>query len=248
MSFKDYFSRQAADYARFRPRYPAAMFEFLVALASQRDVALDCATGNGQAAVALAQYFRRVIATDASAKQIANAEQHERIEYRIALAETSGLEADTIDLIMVAQALHWFDVEAFNAEARRLLKRGGILAVSCYNLLTIAPEIDAVVNRFYFDVVGPCWPPERALIEREYRDLAFPFELLPCPEFAMGAHWSLQQLTGYLRTWSATQKFIAIRGYDPVEETERALSSVWGGPDRKRGVSWPLLLRVGRSD
>ena len=154
MSFKDHFSKQAADYARFRPRYPRELFEYLGGVAPSRALAWDCATGNGQAAVELAEVFERVIATDASEKQIANAQPYERVEYRTASAEESGLKSGTLDLTMVAQALHWFDQPRFYEEVRRVLKTNGVLAASAYNLLTIEPAINKVVNRYYHDVVG----------------------------------------------------------------------------------------------
>ena len=135
MTFKDHFSKQAADYAKFRPQYPPELFEYLGGIAPQRKLAWDCATGNGQAAIALASVFERVIATDASEAQIANAEAHAHVEYRVAPAENSGIESDTIDLVMVAQALHWFDLDRFYAEVMRLLKPGGIFAASASQIL-----------------------------------------------------------------------------------------------------------------
>lgn len=247
MTFKDHFSRQASGYAQFRPSYPRAMFEFLASLTTERRLAWDCATGNGQAAIGLADVFERVIATDASAAQIANAIPHQRVEYRVAPAEASGLEPHAFDLVMVAQALHWFDVPAFNAEAERVLKPGGILALVCYTFLKIAPEIDAVVNRFYSDVVGPYWPPERTLIENGYRDLPFPFAQIPTPSFRIEVRWSVEQLAGYLRSWSATQKFITARGVDPVDDLMVELRKAWGNAEAERLVTWPLVLRVGRA-
>src|SRR5437867_9645499 len=165
MTFKDHFSRQAADYAKFRPGYPQELFQYVGSVAPSRQLAWDCGTGNGQAAVGLASVFDRVIATDASEKQITNAEPHQRVDYRVAPAENSGIKSETIDLIMVAQALHWFDLDRFYAEARRVLKPNGVLAASAYNLLHIEPAIDEVINRYYYDVVGPFWPPERKLVE-----------------------------------------------------------------------------------
>ncbi len=244
MCFKDHFSRQAAGYAKFRPRYPQKLFDYLRSIAPSRQVAWDCGTGNGQAAVGLASVFDRVIATDASEKQIANAESHEKVDYRVALAENSGIGSETIDLIMVAQALHWFDLDRFYAEARRVLKPGGILAASAYNLLHVEPAIDELVNRYYSEVVGPFWPPERKLVE-QFADLPFPFHRVDAPRFEMTAQWNLDHLLGYLRTWSSTQRFIAANGNDPLEQIIDDLRAAWGDSHQTRNVTWPLVLRIG---
>ena len=158
MSFKDHFSQQATDYARFRPQYPRALFEFIAANSPNEELALDCATGSGQAAVALTEFFKRVIAIDASAQQIANAQPNERVKYRVAPAEASGLCASSCDTITVGQALHWFRLDDFYAEAKRVLKPGGLLAAWTYDHLRISPEVDAVVRRYHDDIVGPFWP------------------------------------------------------------------------------------------
>lgn len=244
MSFKDHFSKQAGDYAKFRPRYPREMFEYLGSVASSRQLAWDCGTGNGQAAVGLASVFDRVIATDASENQITNAEPHGRVDYRVAPAENSGIGSGTIDLIMVAQALHWFHLDGFYAEVRRVLKPNGALAASAYNLLTIEPLVDEVVNRYYYEVVGSFWPPERKLVE-QFADLPFPFHEINPPKFEMTARWNLDHLLGYLRTWSSTQRFIATKGNDPLEQIADELRNVWGTPEQTRTVIWPLSLRIG---
>jgi SAM-dependent methyltransferase len=244
MTFKDHFSKQATDYAIFRPGYPQELFTYLGSVAPSRQLAWDCGTGNGQAAAGLASVFDRVMATDASEKQIANAQPHERVEYRVAPAENSGIESGTIDLIMIAQALHWFDLDRFYAEARRVLKPGGTLAASAYNLLHIEPAINQVVNRYYSEVVGPFWPPERKLVEN-FIDLPFPFHEIDPPKFEMTAHWNLEHLVGYLETWSSTQRFIAATGVDPLEQIGDELRTVWGDPQRTRKVRWPLTLRIG---
>jgi SAM-dependent methyltransferase len=245
MNFKDHFSKQSADYAIFRPRCPQELFTYLASVAPTRGLAWDCGTGNGQAAVGLASVFDRVIATDASEKQIANAEPHEHVEYRVAPAENSGIQSGTIDLIMVAQALHWFDLDRFYAEARRVLEPGGVLAASAYNLLHIDPAIDEVVNRYYYEVVGPFWPPERKLVE-QFADLPFPFREIDPPKFEMTAHWNLDHLLGYLRTWSSTQRFTATKGTDPLDQITDDLRRAWGKPQQTRSVSWPLVVRIGR--
>lgn len=245
MSFKDHFSKQAAAYAKFRPRYPRKLFDYLGSIAPSRQLAWDCGTGNGQAAGGLASVFDRVIATDASEKQIANARSHATIEYRVAPAENSDIGSETIDLILVAQALHWFDLDRFYAEVRCVLKPDGILAASAYNLLHIEKAIDEVVNRYYHKVVGPFWPPERRLVE-QFANLPFPFQEIDPPEFEMTASWNLDHLLGYLRTWSSTQRFIAAKGKDPLEQITDDLRSTWGKPGQRRTVTWPLIMRSGR--
>jgi SAM-dependent methyltransferase len=247
VKFKDHFSQHAAEYAQYRPDYPPELFVYVASLAPDRRYAWDCGTGNGQAAIGLAGLFDRVIATDASDKQIANAEPHQGVEYRVARAEKSGLPARSVDLITVAQALHWFDLDAFYAEAKRVLKPRGALVAWCYNLLEIAPEIDAIVGKFYRETVGPYWPPERKIIEDRYQSIPFPFYEVLCPPFAMAAHWSLDQLVGYLRTWSATQAFIAANRVDPIDSIISDLAAAWGKPSRKLLVSWPLALRAGQA-
>jgi SAM-dependent methyltransferase len=246
MKFKDHFSRQARDYAKFRPRYPAEMFAYLGGIVPERDLAWDCATGNGQAAAGLAGVFKRVIATDASEKQIANAEPNPRVEYRVASAETSGIEAGTIDLVLVAQALHWLDLDRFYVEVRRVLKPGGVFAASAYKLFHITPAIDRVVNeRYYRDVVGPFWPAERVVIIDKFEDLSFPFSETRVRSFEMTAQWNLDQLVGYLRTWSATQEFITANKRDPLDEIREELRAAWGDSKQSRRVVWPLTVRVG---
>jgi SAM-dependent methyltransferase len=245
MTFKDHFSKQAGDYAKFRPRYPQRLFEYLGSIAPSRQLAWDCGTGSGQAAVGLASVFDRVIATDASEKQISNAQPHERVEYHVAPAENRGVESETLDLIMVAQALHWFDLDRFYTEAQRVLKPDGVLAASAYNLLHIEPVIDEVVNRYYYEVVGPFWPPERKLVE-QFANLLFPFHEIDPPKFEMTAQWNLNHLLGYLQTWSSTQRFIAARGSDPLEQIIEELRRAWGDSRQTRRVVWPLIVRIGR--
>ncbi len=188
--------------------------------------------------------FDRVIATDASEKQIANAQSHEKVDYRVAPAEHSGIGSEGVDLIIVAQALHWFDLDRFYAEARRVLKPDGILAASAYNLLHIDPAVDDIVNRYYYGVVGPFWPPERKLVE-QFAELSFPFHKVDAPNFEMTAQWNLNHLLGYLRTWSSTQRFIAAKGSDPLEQIIDELRAAWGDSQQTRNVTWPLVLRIG---
>lgn len=245
--FADHFSRVAPHYAGFRPTYPAALFSWLAKTAPGRALAWDCGAGSGQASLGLAGEFERVVATDASRTQIDSAPPHPRVAYRVASAESSGLSAGSADLVAVAQALHWFDLERFYAEVRRVAKPGGLLAVWTYGILAVDDaRLDARLLAFYRDTVGPYWPPERLHVESGYRTLPFPFAELEPPPFAMEADWSLAQLLGYLRSWSATGRFLAEKGLDPVAPLEAQLTRRWGGPNRKRRIAWPLSLRVGR--
>ena len=245
-AFKDHFSGHAVDYAKFRPSYPPELFDYLASISQEHERAWDCGTGNGQAAAGLAERFAKVIATDASAQQIQSAQPHPRISYRVAPAEASGIDPNSVDLILVAQALHWFDMDGFFTEAKRVSKEAGILAVSTYVHVSVDPEIDAIVSKFYRETTGPYWPPERELVETNFRRIDFPFAELPARQFEMWQQWNLDQLTGYLRTWSATKKFIAARGFDPVDSLMQELGGVWGDCDRARQVNWPLQLRTFR--
>ncbi|MEO0997666.1 MAG: class I SAM-dependent methyltransferase [Pseudomonadota bacterium] len=244
MTFKDHFSRHAADYARYRPSYPDTLFQRLAELAPARALAWDCATGNGQAAAGLARHFERVIATDASAEQIASAPALDGVEFRVAPAEASGLATASADLVTVGQSLHWFDVDAFYAEAARVLKPDGVLAVWCYALCRVTSAVDAVVARLYDDIVGPFWPPERRLLEAGYADLGFPEPRLYLPAVAMERVWHAADMLGYLATWSAVRRFQEANGDDPLEQIRAALAEAWG-PGARR-VTWPLTLLAWR--
>jgi SAM-dependent methyltransferase len=246
-NFKDHFSKVSNLYADFRPQYPPQLFDYLADLAG-RSMAWDCAAGTGQATVELARRFDRVIATDASAEQIAAAKPISNVEYRVATAEQSGLSDNCADLVTVAQALHWFDLPKFYAEARRVLRSGGVLAVWAYGIDTVEDgAIDEIVQDFYSNVVGPYWPPERKFVEEGYRTLPFPFAEIQPPAFDMHARWTLEQLMGYFSTWSATNRFIKAKGENPLKPLAESLRHVWGPEETPRIVTWPLSLRVGRA-
>lgn len=247
MPFKDHFSGLADAYAKYRPHYPAALFQYLTSLTQTPHTAWDCATGNGQAALGLAPYFQHIIATDASAQQIAQAAPHERVHYHVAPAEHTDIPAQTLDLITVAQALHWFHFEEFFPEVKRVLKPGGVIAAWCYNLLRCEPGIDQPLDEFYFNTIGPFWPPERKLLEDNYRTIPFPFTEISAPDFFMTAEWSLDDFIGYLYTWSATQRYLAQKKTDPLPDLQQRLRPVWGEPQQKKIMQWPLYLRVGRA-
>ena len=245
-NFKDHFSVNAETYVKYRPNYPAELFEFLSSLTPGRDLAWDCATGSGQAAHGLVKYFHKVIATDASGRQIENAIHHKRISYQVAPAHETSLQAESVDLITVAQALHWFELDRFYKEAVRVLKQKGIIAVWTYNLLTISPGIDKIMNFFYFNVVGKFWPPERKLVENGYKNISFPFPRLPSPFFRMSAKWTVEQLVGYLSTWSAVKRYKDRYGNNPVESIEKEITRLWDSRSGVMDVYWPLSVVIGK--
>lgn len=244
--FKDHFSAHAAEYAAHRPKYPPALFDWLAGESPGRALAWDCATGNGQAAVALAEHFRRVVASDASAEQIARAAPHPKITYRVEPAERTGLQPASVDLTGVAQAYHWFDHEAFHREVERVIRPGGVLAVWAYPLARIDDEVDALVFQLYEHRLGPYWPPERRFIENGYADLTLPWPELAAPPFEMTARWSLDALVGYLGTWSALRRYVAREGNDPLKAMEKPLAEAWGDPGETKTARWPLILKVCR--
>jgi ubiquinone/menaquinone biosynthesis C-methylase UbiE len=192
----------------------------------------------------LASVFDRVIATDGSQRQIANAQAHDRVEYRVATAEESVLESATVDLVAVTQALHWFDLDRFYPEATRVLKPNGIIAAAAYLFAQITPAIDTVVSRYYYEVVGAFWAPERKLVENFARIL-FPFQKISTQQFKMKAQWNLEDLVGYLKTWSASRPFMKTTGGDPVDLIIKQLRTAWGDATHIRTVTWPLNLHDG---
>ena len=243
-SFNDHFSTDSENYSNSRPGYPNALFNYLASLSRQHTRAWDCATGTGQSALGLAEYYLDIIATDASSEQIRNASEHPHINYRVASAENSGIQPGSIDLITVAQALHWFDLDAFELEARRVLKPGGLLASWTYNLLSIRPDIDSVINDLYHETLNGYWPAEREIVENAYRDIQFHLDEIPAPEFNMEAEWNLQQLAGYLSTWSAVKRYQADTGIDPVQAISQQLLDRWEKPEHELSVRWPLTVKI----
>jgi len=245
-AFKDHFSGLATGYAAHRPTYPAALVDFLAAVALGRDLAWDCGCGSGQLSTLLADAFARVVATDASRQQIASATPHERIDYRCAPAEASGLPDHCADLITVAQAAHWFDLPAFYAEARRVGRPGAAIALVTYGIMEIAPAIDAATGAFYHGALAGHWPPERALVEEGYRSLPFPFAEIAPPALEIRVEWGLAELIGYIDTWSAVAALRKAGGEDRIQAHFSELAQIWGPPSSRHAVRWPLAMRVGR--
>jgi SAM-dependent methyltransferase len=243
--FLDYFSEHASLYAEFRPTYPESLFAYLASLCKGHAIAWDCATGNGQAAEGLIRHFDRVMASDGSREQIEQAKSKERIHYVVALAEQPPFKNAIADLVTIAQAAHWLKPEDFFKQVDRVLKHDGIVSMWCYNLLEVEPAIDTLLAKYYWEIVGPYWAPERRLLELGYRTIPFPFKEISSPTFYMEADWDLEDLIGYLSTWSATQKYIRVKNTDPVAGILKELSAAWGDPKTKRHIKWPLSLRAG---
>lgn len=244
--FEDHFSGHAGEYARYRPSYPAELYEYLASIAPGRGLAWDCGTGNGQAALGLARYFSRVIATDASAEQVAHAVPHERVEYWVQPAEEVALEAGTVDLVTAAVAVHWFDLERFYTVVNGALAPQGVLAVWTYHLPVVEPEVDALLERYYREILAGYWPGRIEYLEQRYRTLPFPFTEVEPPELEMQADWDLDQLAGFLSSWSATQRYQSERGEHPLSLIWPDLLTAWGESRQVRRIHWPLFLRVGR--
>lgn len=244
-NFRNRFGCVSADYARYRPTYPAELFRWLASLAPRRSAAWDCGTGSGQAAVALAEYFDRVIATDASAEQLASATQHDRVQYRQASADQSGIADGSMDLVTVAQALHWFNIPEFFFECDRVLRPLGAIAVWTYGPPQIDEEsINEILQFFYREIVGNYWPPERDFVENRYQTIQLPYPELTSPPFEMSTSWNLYELLGYLGTWSATSAYRQATGGDPRQRIEASLRRHWKDANYSRRFVMPLTIRA----
>jgi ubiquinone/menaquinone biosynthesis C-methylase UbiE len=241
---KDNFSTQAQGYSKYRPYYPAEMIAYVASFAENKQSALDVATGNGQVAVELSGYFKQVYATDISEKQLENALQKDNITYIKERAEQTSFADKQFDLITVAQAIHWFDFDAFYKEVYRILKPDGIFAVLGYGLFNVTGEAEKLLEHFYYDITGPYWDAERRYLDENYTTIPFPFEEIEVEQFTNEFTWTFEQLTGYLETWSAVQHYIKNNGTNPVDLIRDELKEYWEKGDRK--VTFPLLLRIGK--
>ena len=245
-AFKDHFSRKADDYTRYRPTYPPQLFSWLAGLVTTHDLAWDCGCGNGQASCDLAMHFNRVIATDPSKSQVDNAMPCDNVRYAVASAEDSGIGDTCIDLVLVAQALHWFDFDRFYAEVRRVARPGGVLAAVSYGEVRVEGPPCEVVSRFYHETIARFWPPERHHVDQGYATIPFPFDRISAPSFAMEAIWSFERFLGYLGTWSAIGEYKRLHGVDPLELLAPELTAAWGDPRQERTITWPLTVLAGQ--
>lgn len=242
---KDNFSSQAHLYAQFRPGYPESLYEYIKSLSMERTCAWDCGTGSGQVASVLAQDWEQVYATDISSNQIEHAIRKDNIHYSIQSAEETNFPERFFDLIVVAQAIHWFDFDRFYSEVRRTAKEKCLLVVTGYSLLKLDNELDQVIDNFYREIIGPYWDPERQYIDQLYQSIPFPFEELKVPVFKSVYSWTFDQLIGYLSTWSAVKHYERKNGESPVELIKGKLQNAWGIADT-HDVEFPILLKVGK--
>ncbi|WP_163399113.1 class I SAM-dependent methyltransferase [Flavobacterium fluviatile] len=241
---KDNFSKQATDYSKFRPQYPDEMIEYIISFVVNKFTALDVGTGNGQVAHKLSAYFKKVFATDISQKQLDNAIQAENIIYHNESAEKTFFENSLFDLIVVAQAVHWFDFDLFYKEIYRILKPEGIFAVLGYGLFSTNPDSDKILKHFYYDIVGTYWDSERKYLDENYATIPFPFEEIPAEKFQNQFIWTFEELVGYLQTWSSVQHYISKNNQNPIDLIYDDLKISWQKNDMK--VIFPLLLRIGK--
>jgi SAM-dependent methyltransferase len=243
--FKDYFSKQADIYARYRPNYPQALYAFLASQTVGHDCVWDCGTGNGQAAIDLARYYSQVFATDPSEQQILESTAHPLVRYAVEKAEQSSLPNQSVDLVTVANAMHWFNLDLFYAEVKRVLKSDGILAAWSYALPAVSDEIDPIVYAFHHGVLNDYWMAENRLVEKQYATIPFPFTEIPHPDFFSEKEMNLEDAIGYFNTWSAVQRFINRNQVNPTKDFGGALALVWGNPEQKRMFRWKLALKIG---
>lgn len=240
------YSKVAATYGTSRPKYPRELFAWLASVAPRHDAAWDTATGSGQAAIGLAADFRRVIATDVSEAQLRHAEPHERVDYRVASAEDSGLPDRSVDLVAAAAAFHWFDRPRFYAEVRRVATEGAVLAVWTYHVAHLEPPFDRVLGPFYENVVRDHFAPGARLVDDRYEGIDLPGAPLTPPPFVVSARWNLARIAAFVRTWSGVQTYVEKTGTDPVTALTRELAGVCGDPERLHELRWPVYLRASR--
>lgn len=243
--YSDLFSKQSEDYKKYRPSYPMDLIEFIVNLCVEKNIAWDCGTGNGQCAWHLADFFETVIASDPSESQIANAFKHPKINYRIEKAERSTLNSESVDLVTAAQSVHWFHLDSFYAEIKRVLKPGGVVAFWCYGLPSCCKNIDEVIHFYHDHTVGKFWQDENRLIDKKYATIPFPFNEVKSPVFTIRKEMDLENVRGWLKTWSATQKFADHFHHDPVPDVIKMLEPKWSNPSQTKLFEWKIHMRVG---
>ena len=245
MKSPDY-SSYALKYAQSRPGYPEELFVYLASLVNHRDVAWDCATGNGQAALSLIKFFKKVIATDISSDQIKQAIRHNQIQYKVCRAEQSELDKNSVDLITVASAIHWFDLDKYYDEVQRVLKSGGIIAAWTYHVGYVEPPFDKLFLHFYTDILSPYFGTRAKLVDEKYSKLNLPGKHIDAADFFVSAKWKLFNMLNFIESWSGTQQYIKENEKNPVDLISDDLEKIWGDPEKIHTVRWPLFIKISR--
>lgn len=242
----NHFDQGGHQYASHRPDYPDILAERLAALAPNRSHALDVGCGTGQFSVQLASHFAQVYATDPSESQIENATQQNNIHYAVGCAETIALPNRSCALITAAQSAHWFKLDRFYAEARRVACEGAVVALVSYGVLSLEGALGECFQQHYWGPLHAYWPAGREHVEGAYRDLPFPFEPLHCDCPDITRDWVLADLVGYIKTWSATKRALAAGEQALVAALIDELTQLWPDPTSRRRIVWPVTARVGR--
>lgn len=245
--YVSHFNQGTEQYLLCRPDYPDDLFDYLAQLVKPEVTVWDCGTGNGQAAKALAERFSKVIATDINQAQLDVATRVSNIDYIWTPAENTPIKSDSIGLVTVAQALHWFNFPLFYQEVKRVSIPEGVIAAWCYSLGTFNNSIDVPIKKLYYQILGnEFWPKERFYIDEEYKTIPFPFPLLNSPEFKIHKHINFNQLIGYLSTWSAVKEYQKREQLNPLELILDDLKSQWGNPDTEYEIIWPVHCLIGK--
>jgi len=243
---KDLFSKQSDLYARYRPTYPKELYDHILSFVKEKSIAWDCATGNGQAAVVLADHFKKVIATDISAAQIDKAIKKENIEYSVCPAESTPFADNTFDLVTVAQAYHWINWKEFKKEVTRVCKPGAIIAIWVYfRNMPGDKKIDDAIFNFYENVTRPYWDEARKYVEELYETVEFDYELLSVKQFETTLNWQREDMIGYISSWSAIQNYMKVNGHSPIPTLEEEINKLWPEGEVKK-VSFPIYLKLGK--
>lgn len=245
MQHHSLFSDKSDLYASARPHYPADVFDYLANLCSETQLAWDCGCGSGQAAIDLVTRFGSVYASDVSKEQIANAKQHPRIDYNVTSSECTEILDKSVDLVCVAQALHWFDYATFWPEVTRVLKPGGLFSAFAYKLPSIDSQIDKLIQQQIMEVIEPYWAPQNQLIADDYRDITFPFKKIDAPKFHMQTNWNLDELFAVIHTFSATRRCMDKLGDAFFKQAYLATKEKWGNQQTKRKIDFDFVFYVG---
>lgn len=245
MKTPDY-SPYAKQYAKSRPGYPEELFKYLASLIDNHNVAWDCATGSGQAALSLVKYFDKVIATDVSREQIKNAVQHSRIEFRVCPSENSGISDNSVNLITAASAVHWFNLPEFYREAKRVMAAEGVIAVWTYHVGYIEPPFNDLFLRFYRDILSPYFSEGARLVDNRYADIVLPGKQIESKNLFVSVKWKLSDMFNFIESWSGTQEYRKRNGENPVSLIETDLRKLWGNPQQIHTLRWPIFIKIAR--